>query len=69
MPTVTAARRSRAVARVEVRRVRAERSLPPEILFPGDRHSQETKCLAVGQAERSVPHSATRLSASDVPRP
>ena len=69
MPTVTAARRSRAVARFEVRRVRAERSLPPEIWFPGDRHRQETTCWAVGQAERSVPHAAISFSASDEPRP
>ncbi len=30
------------------------RTLPPEILLAGARHSQEVKCLAFGQAERSV---------------
>jgi conjugal transfer pilus assembly protein TraK len=45
------------------RRVRAESTLPPEMLLPGERHSQEVKCLAVGQADRSVPHSPTSLSA------
>ncbi len=38
-------------------------TLPPEILLLGARQSQEVKCLASGQAERSVPHSPTSLSA------
>jgi hypothetical protein len=37
--------------------------LPPEILLLGDKQSQEVKCLALGHAERSGPHSATSFSA------
>lgn len=66
---VTAARRNSEVARLLVRRVRADRSLPPETLLPGARRSHETKCLAVGHADRSVPHCATSFSASEGARP
>ena len=40
-----------------------DRRLPPEILVPGHRPSQEVKCWALGQAARSGPHSLTSLSA------
>src|SRR4028119_389105 len=68
-PTATAASRSRAAARLFERRVLAESTLPPEILLLGARHSHEVKCLALGQAERLVPHSPTSLSARYGPRP
>ncbi len=68
-PTVTAARRSRAAARLLERRVRAESTLPPEILLLGARQSHEVKCLALGHAERLVPHSPTSLRARYGPRP
>src|SRR4029450_9331471 len=57
--------RSSAAARLPERRVRADSTLPPEILLCGARLSQEVKCLALGQAERSVPHSPTSVSARD----
>ena len=68
-PTVVAASRSSAAARLADRRVRDDRILPPEILLPGARQSHEVKCLALGQAVRSVPHSPTSLSARDGPEP
>src|SRR5208337_77669 len=68
-PTVTAASLSRAAALLPDRRVRVESTLPPEILLAGARHSQEVKCLAFGQAERSMPHSPMSFSASEGPRP
>ena len=40
------------------RRVRDESILPPEILLLGASPSQEVKCFALGQEERSSPHSA-----------
>ena len=49
--------------------MREESTLPPEILLPGARHSQDVKCLAVGHAFRSVPHSPTSFNASDGPKP
>ena len=49
--------------------MRADSTLPPEILLCGARLSQEVKCLALGQAERSVPHSPTSVSARDGPIP
>ncbi|PSK85930.1 hypothetical protein CLV79_107160 [Limimaricola soesokkakensis] len=42
---------------------------PPGILLPGAWQSHEVKCLALGQAVRSVPHSATSLSARPGPMP
>ena len=45
-------------ARLPQRRVRGESTFPPEILLLGAKHSQEVKCFALGQAERSSPHSA-----------
>src|SRR5271169_2012424 len=66
---VVAASRNNAAARLEDLRVREESTLPPEILFPGARHSQEVKCLALGHARRSVPHSPMSFSASDGPNP
>src|SRR3569833_3693665 len=68
-PTATAASRSRAAARLFERRVLLESTLPPEILLLGARHSHEVKCLALGQAVRLVPPSATSLSARYGPRP
>src|SRR5271168_5564006 len=64
-----AASRNNAAARLDDLRVREESTLPPEILFPGARHSQEVKCLAVGHAIRSVPHSPMSFNASDGPNP
>ena len=58
-----------AAALLEERRVRDDRSLPPDILLPGARHNHDVKCLAVGQALRSVPHSLINLSANEGPRP
>ena len=49
--------------------MREDNTLPPEILLPGARHSQEVKCLALGHALRSVPHSPTSFNASDGPNP
>jgi hypothetical protein len=39
------------------------------ILLPGARQSQEVKCLALGHAFRSVPHSPMSFSASAGPNP
>src|ERR1700733_7878804 len=64
-----AVNRNSAAARLDDLRVREESTLPPEILFPGARHSQEVKCLAVGHALRSVPHSPMSFNASDGPNP
>src|SRR4051795_8699768 len=61
--------RSSAAARLPERRVRADSTLPPEILLWGARLSQEVKCLALGHAARLVPHSPTNLSARDGPIP
>src|SRR6478752_10260921 len=66
---VVAASRNSAAARLDDLRVREESTLPPEILFPGARHSQEVKCLAVGHALRSVPHSPMSFNASEGPNP
>src|SRR6478609_4705876 len=66
---VVAASRNSAAARLDDLRVREESTLPPEILFPGARHSHEVKCLAVGHALRSVPHSPMSFNASDGPNP
>jgi hypothetical protein len=41
---------------------RDERILPPEILLLGAKPSHEVKCFALGQAERSSPHSAINFS-------
>ncbi len=62
-PIVTAASLRSAADRLPERRVRDESTLPPEILLLGARQSQEVKCSALGQAERSSPHSAINLSA------
>ena len=43
--------------------------MPPEILVPGARQSQEVKCLEVGHALTSVPHSPMSFNASDGPNP
>ena len=64
-----AASRKSAAARLEDRRVRDDSNLPPDILLPGARQSQEVKCFALFQARRSVPHSATSFRASEGPRP
>src|ERR1700712_4631662 len=66
---VVAARRNKAAARLDDRRVFDESSLPPDILLPGARHNHDVKCLALGHAARSVPHSPTSLSASEGPMP
>src|SRR5712691_7698314 len=66
---VVAASRNKAAALLDDLRVREDNTLPPEILLPGARHSQEVKCLALGQALRSVPHSPTSFNASDGPNP
>src|SRR5260370_37825609 len=66
---VVAPSRNSAAARLNDLRVREESTLPPEILLPGARHSQEVKCLAFGHAFRSVPHSPTSFNASDGPNP
>ena len=68
-PMVTAASRRSAEARLPQRRVRDERILPPEILLLGAKPSQEVKCFALGQAERSSPHSAISFSERYGPRP
>src|SRR2546421_7775230 len=64
-----AASRNSAAARLDDLRVREESTLPPEILLPGARHSQEVKCLALGHALKSVPHSPMSFNASDGPNP
>src|ERR1700692_5138665 len=64
-----AASRSSAAARRDDLRVREESTLPPEILLPGARQSQEVKCLALGHALKSVPHSPMSFNASDGPNP
>ena len=56
-PTVTAAKRNSAAARLLERRVLADSIRLPDILLLGAKESHEVKCFAVGQAERSVPHS------------
>src|SRR4051794_20031089 len=66
---VVAASRSNAAARLDDLRVREESTLPPEILLPGARQSQEVKCLALGHALKSVPHSPMSFNASDGPNP
>src|SRR5260370_38351621 len=66
---VVAPSRNSAAARLNDLRVREESTLPPEILLPGAKHSQELKCLAVGHALRSVPHSPTSFNASEGPNP
>jgi hypothetical protein len=45
---LTATILSSAAARFEDRRVFELSRRPPEILFPGAKHSQDVKCLAVG---------------------
>src|SRR5260364_81832 len=47
----------------------ADKTFPPLILQPGERHHQEAKCLALGHRLRSVPHSETRRSARWGPMP
>ena len=66
---VVAASRSKAAARLEDRRVLEERAFPPDILFPGERQSQDVKCLALGHAFKSRPHSLTSFRASEGPNP
>src|SRR4051794_13466276 len=66
---VVAASRSNAAARLDDLRVREDSTLPPEILLPGARQSQEVKCLALGHALKSVPHSPISFNASDGPSP
>src|ERR1700688_2228800 len=68
-PIVTAASRNSDAARLLLRRVAEDRIFPPEILLRGANESQEVKCLALGHAERSVPHSPTSLSARYGPSP
>src|SRR3954471_11318090 len=68
-PTAAAASRSSAAARLPERRVRADSTLPPEILLWGARLSHDVKCLALGHAARLVPHSPTNVSAGDGPIP
>jgi hypothetical protein len=55
-PTVTAASRNSDAARLPERRVREDRTFPPEILLLGA--SQEVKCWP-----RREPHSPTSFSA------
>src|ERR1700721_4083274 len=66
---LVAANRNSAAARLDDLRVREESTWPPEILLPGAKQSHEVKCLAVGHALRSVPHSPTSFNASDGPNP
>ena len=66
---MTAAKRKSAAARLDDRLVRDDSTLPPDILLPGARQSQDVKCLALGHARRSVPHSPTSLSDRDGPIP
>src|ERR1700722_14436611 len=66
---VGAANRNSAAAQLDELREREESTLPPVILYRGARHSQEVKCLSVGHAFRSVPHSPMSFSASDGPNP
>ena len=68
-PTVTAARRRWAVTRLEVFRVDDESTLPPLILHPGARASQQVKCLALYQRDRSVAHFAMSRSVRKGPMP
>jgi hypothetical protein len=55
-----------AAARLPPRRVRDESTFPPEILLLGAKHSQDVKCLALGQAKRSSPHSVDNGGARHV---
>jgi hypothetical protein len=64
IPRLWLANRNSAAARLDDLRVR-DSTLPPEILLPGARQSQEVKCLAHGHARRSVPHSPTSLPGID----
>lgn len=66
-PIVTTANLSRAEARLDDRRVRGESTFPPDILLPGAKHSKDVKCLALGHARTSAPHSPTSLSDSKGP--
>src|SRR6202453_4639707 len=66
---LVAANRNNAAARLDDLREREESTLPPEVLLPGASHSQEVKCLGVGHALRSVPHSPMSFSASEGPSP
>src|SRR6266403_4030218 len=43
--------------------------LPPLSLWPGHIPAHEAKCLALGNRERSVPTSASRISAARCPTP
>ena len=58
-----AARRSACAARLAVRLEALESTLPPEILVPGQRPSQEAKCLALLKRDKSGPTSAMTFRA------
>lgn len=57
----TVANRKSDAARLPVRLVRDDKTLPPDILLLGARQSLELKCFALGHAERSSPHSGHKL--------
>jgi len=63
-PTVTAASRMTAAARLPERFVRDDGTLPPEILWFGARPSQEVKCLVLSQTERLSSHSVISFTAA-----
>src|SRR5437867_12283755 len=57
------ARRSAVAARLEVFLVAVLRTLPPEILLPGDKPIQEVKCFSVFHGVMSGPVSEITLRA------
>src|SRR3970040_2927237 len=64
-----AANRKAVAARLAQSLVREERTLPPEILEPGHRPSQEAKCFSEGQRDISRPISEMRVRAMEVSMP
>jgi hypothetical protein len=64
-PTLTAAMRSSALARLADRRVFELSTRPPEILFPGARQSHDVKCFAVGHLVMSSQIELRQIAGSD----
>src|ERR687888_2745552 len=62
-PTCIADNRKIAAARCAERRVLVFSILPPDILLPGAKVSQDVKCFSVGHRLMSMPHSPTSFKA------
>ena len=62
-PTFIADNRKIAAARFAERRVLVFSTLPPDILLPGAKVSQDVKCFSVGHRRMSIPHSPTSFKA------